>query len=32
MTLFAVLVPFPEYCSEDFPTDVHIETVEAASP
>ena len=31
MNLFTVLVLFPEYCSEDFPTDVHIETVTATN-
>ena len=31
MNLFTVLVLFPEYCSEDFPTDVHIETVHASN-
>ena len=31
MNLFTVLVLFPEYCSEDFPTDVHIETVSASN-
>ena len=29
MTMFTVLVLFPEYSSEDYPTDVHIETVSA---
>jgi hypothetical protein len=31
MPMFTVLILFPEYCSEDFPTDVHIETVPASN-
>ncbi len=31
MNLFTVLDQFPEYSSEDFPTDVHIETVPAGN-
>jgi hypothetical protein len=31
MNLFTVIVLYPEYSSEDFPADVHIETVPASN-